>query len=147
LYFSLSTKVQSTDQFYVNKSQFFDFSKTKLIINLPHSGLDLSDNYILILSCEGSQWDTLRRSLFGPDMFPVNLFDAHFKFEVDYGDYRELPPSDDVDDVVDDAAIYDRAIYDGMDDYFQEEENRHLGNQYTRVSLSGQTKNLSKKAQ
>jgi len=75
-------------------------------------------------------------------MFPVNLFDAHFKFEVDYGDYRELPPSDDVDDVVDDAAFYD-----GMDDYFQEEENRHLGNQYTRVSLFGQTKNLSMKAQ
>jgi len=86
--------------------------------------LDLSDNYILILSCEGSQWDTLRGSLFGPDMFPVNLFDAHFKFEVDNGDYREQPASDDVDDVVDDAAIYD-----GMDDYFQEdEENRHFGN-------------------
>ena len=89
--------------------------------------MDLSDNYILILSCEGnsSQWNALRSSLFGPDMFPVNVYDAHFHFDADDRNYREQPPSDDDFDAVDDAANYE-----DPDDYFQEEENEnhHLGN-------------------
>ncbi len=89
--------------------------------------MDLSDNYILILTCEGSsnQWDALRNSLFGPDMFPVNIFDAHFNFDADDRDYREQSSADVFDDMV-----HDDANYDDLDDYFQEEETHHLGNPF-----------------
>jgi hypothetical protein len=42
--------------------------------------LNLDENYVLILDCTGNigQWDTIRAALFGPNYFPVVVFDVDF---------------------------------------------------------------------
>ncbi len=47
------------------------------------SDVDLNEYFLLIIDCKGNlrDWDSIRSSLFGPDYFPIVLFDvANFNF-------------------------------------------------------------------
>ena len=61
---------------------FFVLKGLSLFLFFNLTEVDQSLNNVLILDFEGklSQWDRIRSSLFGPDLFPVNVFDVHLDF-------------------------------------------------------------------